>query len=920
MGNADYSSGAASGFRLNHPAQAGAPRTRASCYLIPMRLIRGAPGSGKTALVFREFSDAVRNGPHRNRIVVPTATLVRHYQHELARSGLVFNPGTVQSLSRFALDCVPELQLVPASLMRALTTDALGRLHLPEFTQVAGTRGMTDVVLDTMTRFENAGCTPERLSGVRNLSTHGKAFLRVWKEVDAAIAARGFSTRGQVIRQAATAIPQGSVWIDGFLKFSPLEAGLLREIAVNSNLTLTLTDGPATDESRRLAMQLGASDHLLPGAPRRPQTIALQASSPEREADEIARRIVQLLEEGIDFPGIAVALRDVDTWLPLLRTTFDRFGIPARYYFSTPVRTHPVAVFLGSLIACALSDWDFAPTLTALRAHPAWGHSADFDRFDFRVREAMPGRGAEALLSLCESAWLRSHIADCLKMSSWRTEPARPVVWQRRFEQLAERLYRVGTIPEPADYAAVESARSHAAGLRAWSSAVDTAARFWTADAEPVPLNKFHAVLSDALDSAGMQIPDDRHNVVHVMSAFEARQWHVRTLFVCGMTARDYPRRASQNLLFPDSDLERLRHAGIPLRTAAEEDRDEEMLFDSLKTRASDFLILTASARDSGGRTVVPSIHLGEQVEQALDCAPAAHTSSAAPGVSGLIAEPSLAGLAEQHRTISLTALEDLAKCRFRFFAGRSLKLPGVPDRPNERLQARVTGLIFHEAMELWLTDKTRDFAELFESAFDEACCKRHIPPGYRVEVERIQLRRIAREVNESAQWPVLSSETEVDCSLDFPDSVTVNCRVDRIDHIGGGNCVIVDYKSGKVENVDKLVESSTSLQGPLYALAVREKKRLNPVAMVFLAIREGKPVGWGEIPGSGIELTPMPPDWIDGARDRTIARLRSFLAGDVHAEPANRDDCKWCDFKNACRIEEAERGDVVKIGAAGGD
>ena len=120
-----------------------------------MRLVRGAPGSGKTAFVFNEFADAVRNGSQNLRIVVPTATLVRHYQHELARSGLVFDPGMVVSLSRFALDCAPELQLVPAGLQRALVRDTLcdtpGRLQFPEFMQVAGTRGMADVVIETMT-------------------------------------------------------------------------------------------------------------------------------------------------------------------------------------------------------------------------------------------------------------------------------------------------------------------------------------------------------------------------------------------------------------------------------------------------------------------------------------------------------------------------------------------------------------------------------------------------------------------------------------------------------------------------------------------------------------------------------------------------------------------------------------------------
>ncbi len=121
-----------------------------------------------------------------------------------------------------------------------------------------------------------------------------------------------------------------------------------------------------------------------PALPRRPQTIAVQAPEPEREADEIARRILELHTEGTDFPDIAVALRDIDAWLPLLHTTFDRFGIPARAYFSSPVAKHPVAIFLNGLIACALKDWDFASVLAALRPHPAWGHKRRFRSLRFQ--------------------------------------------------------------------------------------------------------------------------------------------------------------------------------------------------------------------------------------------------------------------------------------------------------------------------------------------------------------------------------------------------------------------------------------------------------------------------------------------------------------------------------------------------------
>jgi ATP-dependent helicase/DNAse subunit B len=881
-----------------------------------MRLIRGAPGTGKTALVFDAFSQAVRNGETALRIVVPTATLVRHYQHELARTGLVFRPDMVVTLSRFARECAPNLTLAPTGLVRALTRDALSRLQLPEFAQVAETPGMADIVIETITRFENAGCTPDRLSKDRKLSPLGKAFHRVWKEVDTAIARRNFATRGQVIHQAAASVPTTKIWIDGFLRFSPLESDFLRAIATTCDVTLTLTDGPVTFDAYRFAMELGARDQLLPGTPRRPQILAVQAPSPEREADEIARRILELHAAGTDFPDIALALRDVEAWLPLLRTTFDHFGIPARAYFSSPVAKHPVAVFLNGLIACALKDWDFADTLTALRAHPAWGHSADFDRFDFKVREAMPNRGAEALLSLCDSDHLRARLADCLKVTAWRHETMPPDLWRRRFQQLAETLYTIRTVAEPDDYAAIETARSHAAGLRAWSAALDTAVHFWS-DATPISLERFHTVVADALN-AGMQIPDDRRNVVHILSAFEARQWQVKTLFVCGMTARDYPRRAPENLLFPDSELERLRRTGIPLRTSADEERDEELLFESLKTRASENLILTVCARDSGGNTQVPSRHF-TATAKALPCKVGILTR-VEPGRTGHITEALLPALTAHHQSIALTALEDLAKCRFRFFSGRTLSLKPAPDRPEERLSPSATGLIVHDAMEHWLADRTRDFVAIFETTFDEFCHKKNIQPGYKLEVKRIQFRRIAQKVNESVSWPLVSSEMEAECAFDLPDGVKVTCRIDRIDTLLNDDCVIIDYKSGKTSRVKTLVESETSLQGPLYALAVRDTKHLNPIAMVFLAVRENKIYGWGNIPGSiDLDLIPTPPDWIESARDRTIARLRSFLAGDVHAGPTHPDDCTWCDYKQACRIEtEQPEPLVIEIGATG--
>ena len=94
-------------------------------------------------------------------------------------------------------------------------------------------------------------------------------------------------------------------------------------------------------------------------------------------------------------------------------------------------------------------------------------------------------------------------------------------------------------------------------------------------------------------------------------------------------------------------------------------------------------------------------------------------------------------------------------------------------------------------------------------------------------------------------------------------------------------------------------------LMPALYALAVREKKKLNPIAVIYWAVRDDERYGWGRIPGTDIEFTPMPENWTGEARARTIERLSGFLAGNVQAQPEEVERCRWCDFVSACRVEQ---------------
>ena len=878
-----------------------------------MRLIRGAPGSGKTALVFREFKAALQAGQTDLRIVVPTATLVRHYQHELAREGVVFSPRSVVSLKRFIGECAPHPEPVSDGLLTAITRDCLHHIRHPEFLEIADAEGMVLTVIDTIALFENAGCTPDKLATVlRKLPPQAKAFEKLWRAIDAAIRATGLATRTDVIN-AAIASPilahKPSIWLDGFLTFSPLDSQFVRALAQTSNLTLTVTECPATIEIRKLAYQLGAADHLLPGQARRPQVAIIEAGTIEREADAIAHGIIELNRTGVNFREIGVALRETATFLPLLRATLERFGIPARFYFSSPLRFHPVALFLNGLVTGALKGWDFESALATFRAHPKWSTSAAFDRFDFKVREAMPGSGATSLISHCENEpVLKAALTEWTAIEEWTTAIQPPADWAWRMEQLATTLYRTGTPENPPDHLAVAASRTHVAALHSWVATVNSITAFWTDSESAISLEEFWSVASPALDSSVFRSVDDRADVVHVMSVYEARQWDLSALFVCGMIDREFPKRHPQNLLFPDAEIEILHRAGIPLRKAADLVDEETALFEALKTRATASLVLTYAKHDTGGRSARPSRFLSPfetPVIAAAACHPALKflPETIAPA-SRIVASDLLAGMTTLHKTVSLSGLEHLAQCRFQFFAGRTLALKGAPDEPGERLGPRLTGLILHKALELWLVDKTQPFVELFERTFDDTCRAQHIPAGYRFEVERFKAREIAVRISASEQWTADSSEVEVALTLDFPDGVAVNCRIDRIDRFGN-DCVIIDYKSSKTENVKKLPLSATKLQGPLYALAVRERMNLNPVAMIFWAVRDDERFGWGHIPGTDQTFFPIPPNWLEDARGRIVERLGGYLAGQVYVHPEEPESCRWCDFRNTCRVEQ---------------
>src|SRR5262249_22242992 len=119
----------------------------------------------------------------------------------------------------------------------------------------------------------------------------------------------------------------------------------------------------------------------------------------EREVEEIARRIVE--QSAVrPFREMAIVVRAAETYVPILRSTLERFGIPARFYFEQELQQHAGMRFLAGVVEAMLGGWEHAATLAALRLAPRLAASAAMDRFEFRVREQIPNRGLEGLRAL----------------------------------------------------------------------------------------------------------------------------------------------------------------------------------------------------------------------------------------------------------------------------------------------------------------------------------------------------------------------------------------------------------------------------------------------------------------------------------------------------------------------------------------
>ncbi|RYD40854.1 MAG: PD-(D/E)XK nuclease family protein, partial [Verrucomicrobiaceae bacterium] len=164
---------------------------------------------------------------------------------------------------------------------------------------------------------------------------------------------------------------------------------------------------------------------------------------------------------------------------------------------------------------------------------------------------------------------------------------------------------------------------------------------------------------------------------------------------------------------------------------------------------------------------------------------------------------------------LSVTSLRDWLACPFRYYLKHAVRMQGA-DTGRAEWNARDFGNVAHDVLERWgLDTEARESARAEEihawlsAELDRVVVKwfgKRVPLAVRIQTEALRQRFLwlARVQAASRQegWQVVDVERKVELPV---GGAHIVAKIDRIDrNLNTGHLRVLDYKTGKVEGVDR--------------------------------------------------------------------------------------------------------------------
>ena len=856
-------------------------------------LLSGPPGSGKTTRILEDARSRLRARSEAFRLIVPTATMAEHLRNQLAREGYSFRGSLITTLAGFAKGFPNAPQPADEASISLALDDWLAPSTCPAiFREVARYPGFRSSLARTLDDLATAGCDGLRLTALQHLGAFRgaipSAIIQAMERVEEVLHGRGEAFRSAHLANLAARLPGhppaalDHVFFDGFFSFTPAELELVRACASIASVTVSLPAWPGAEPAINFLRAAGFRiENLHPVRPQ-PHEDLVAAPTREREAEEVARRILDHASRGRAWREMGLILRSEAPYASLLKTVFARFGIPARFYFRRPLSAQPCVQFFSAVIEASLAAWDHASLLEALR-QPVSAASAqpDWPAREAAIRESFPGQGLRDLRRL--------------DVDALRT----PSEWALQLRGL------IPLLQAPPEAPVLDVWQSRAASIRAFFSVLEQTASLLPD--LPVPLARYWHAAGIALESALLPPLGAPRDAVHVLDVYEARQWELPVVFLCGLLEGEFPLHPSPDPLLPDEVRLELRAAGIPIPLSSTRAEEETFYFDLARTRATEHTILTWPRFDAKGDPTLRSFALASKPgDNDIPPPPRIRLQTSAAlrplFVPRIYTEPLQAQLAQRYALQRPTWLESFLQCPFLFFGRHTLRLRPKSEEVDKRLDPLALGSFVHDLLREWHSDPEENVEQVFDRRWPAFLRGLHVPAGWRPEFERLRLlrglRNFAAEPYFRDGWTV-HAEKEISIEL---EGLRLAGRIDRYDQNSEGRVQVFDFKLSSDASVQKKQKKSDEgllLQAGLYALALQHLG-LTVESAWFVPLRGSRRAGWNDPDQIG--------ELISIARTQAEHAHREVLSGVIAPAPSDENLCVWCEFRDACRVKTAAR------------
>lgn len=403
---------------------------------------------------------------------------------------------------------------------------------------------------------------------------------------------------------------------------------------------------------------------------------------------------------------------------------------------------------------------------------------------------------------------------------------------------------------------------------------------------------------------------NSRQGCLHVTSISGAMSSMRQHLFVCGLSATEFPGSPSENYLLLDNDL---------LAFADEETAPTSSNRIANKKKTLDNLLNLAASLDVDVRLSYSAYSLSELKEQNPSSYLAAFdaTEVEAPyfksGISsaGRVGDEYSQGAAFKPNEIneelksadgmldrawSPSALEIFFQCPRRFYLTKVLNIPEVEtDDPFVVLTPAQVGTLAHSMMEaLAANDVDRDtFVEMCDKAYDATLTAR--PPMHLSDAKyekKVFLNMMRTAYDSDPHNKVLSAEEKY--TIKHPSGVILHGYPDRVEQDEDGKFLIADFKTKrKIDHIEDDID--TCLQVVIYAWMC-EQAGIDISRCEYRYLRKG------------LSVSCKYDDEMKNKLNDKLVAFKTAIENNDFPRNETPNSCKYCKMNDICNWESERK------------